>query len=70
VPGWTPTNPPKLIGLGEKARAALASRGTEAALTLLSRYAVAWAYLAGFVVAELIYAALPDHDQAAVLRQR
>jgi hypothetical protein len=39
-------------------------------LTLLSRYAVAWAYLAGFVVAELIYAALPDHDQAAVLRQR
>jgi hypothetical protein len=37
-------------------------------LTLLGRYAVAWAYLAGFVIAELIYAALPDRDQAAVLR--
>jgi hypothetical protein len=37
-------------------------------LTLLSRYAVAWAYLAGFVVAELIYVALPSRDQAAVLR--
>jgi hypothetical protein len=37
-------------------------------LTLLSRYAVAWAYLAGFVVAELIYAALPSRDQAAALR--
>jgi hypothetical protein len=37
-------------------------------LTLLSRYAVAWAYLAGFVIADLIYAALPSRDQAAVLR--
>ena len=37
-------------------------------MTLLSRYAVAWAYLAGFVVAELIYAALPSRDQAAALR--
>jgi hypothetical protein len=37
-------------------------------LTLLGRYAVAWAYLAGFVIAELIYAALPSRDQAAVLR--
>src|ERR1022692_824097 len=59
---------PKLIGPGEKAAAALASRRTEAALTLLGRYAVAWAYLAGFVIAELIYAALPSRDQAAVLR--
>src|ERR1022692_5109952 len=59
---------PKLIGTGEKAAAALASRRTEAALTLLSRYAVAWAYLAGFVIAELIHAALPSRDQAAVLR--
>lgn len=37
-------------------------------MTLLSRYAVAWAYLAGFVIAELIYAALPSSDQTAVLR--
>ena len=37
-------------------------------MTLLGRYAVAWAYLAGFVIAELIYAALPSRDQAAVLR--
>ena len=37
-------------------------------MTLLSRYAVAWAYLAGFVIAELSYAALPSGDQAAVLR--
>jgi hypothetical protein len=37
-------------------------------LTLLGRYAVAWAYLAGFVIAELIYAALPSRDQVAVLR--
>src|ERR1022692_2885641 len=59
---------PKLIGPGEKAAAALASRPAEAALTLLGRYAVAWAYLAGFVIAELIYAALPSRDQAAVLR--
>ena len=37
-------------------------------MTLLSRYAVAWAYLAGFVITELSYAALPSGDQAAVLR--
>ena len=37
-------------------------------MTLLGRYAVAWAYLAGFAIAELIYAALPSRDQAAVLR--
>lgn len=37
-------------------------------MTLLSRYAVAWAYLAGFAIAELIYAALPSRDQTAVLR--
>ena len=37
-------------------------------MTLLGRYAVAWAYLAGFVIAELIHAALPSRDQAAVLR--
>jgi hypothetical protein len=38
------------------------------ARTLLARYAVAWAYLAAFVIAELAYAALPSRDQAAVLR--
>jgi len=30
-------------------------------------YAVAWLYLAGFVLAEVIYAALSPHDQAAVI---
>jgi hypothetical protein len=34
----------------------------------LTRYAVAWLYLAGFVIAELADAALPAHDQSAVLR--
>jgi hypothetical protein len=34
--------------------------------TLLARYACAWLYLAVFVAAELAYAALPVHDQAAV----
>jgi len=38
------------------------------ARTLLTRYAFAWLYLTGFVVAELVYAALPAHDQSAVLR--
>jgi hypothetical protein len=38
------------------------------ARTLLTRYAFAWLYLTGFVIAELIYAALPAHDQSAVLR--
>jgi hypothetical protein len=36
--------------------------------TLLARYAVAWLYLAGFVITELVYAALPAHDRSAVLR--
>jgi hypothetical protein len=35
--------------------------------TLLARYAFAWLYLTGFVVSELVYAALPAHDQSAVL---
>ncbi len=34
----------------------------------VSRYGIAWLYLAGFVVAELIYAALPSSDQSAVLQ--
>ena len=38
------------------------------ARTLLARYAVAGLYLAGFVISELAYAALPAHDQTAVLR--
>jgi hypothetical protein len=36
--------------------------------TLLRRYAVAWAYLALFVLAEICYAALSGPDRAAVLR--
>jgi hypothetical protein len=36
--------------------------------SLLTRYAVAWLYLAGFIITELAYAALSAHDQAAVLR--
>lgn len=38
------------------------------ARALLARYAVAWLYLAGFVIAELGYAALSPHDQSAVLQ--
>src|ERR1039457_6831113 len=38
------------------------------ARTLVARYAVAWLYLAGFVIAEVVYAALAPHDQAAVLQ--
>ncbi len=38
------------------------------ARTLLARYAVAWLYLAGFVIAEVVYAALSPHDQSAVLQ--
>jgi hypothetical protein len=34
---------------------------------VFTRYAVAWCYLAAFVLTELVYAVLPDHDQAAVL---
>jgi hypothetical protein len=34
----------------------------------LARYAVAWLYLAGFVIAELVYAGLSAADQSAVLR--
>ena len=32
------------------------------------RYAVAWSYLAAVSVAEVTYALLPDHDQAALLQ--
>jgi hypothetical protein len=35
---------------------------------LITRYATAWVYLIAFCVAELTYAALSRHDQAAVLR--
>ena len=38
------------------------------ARTLFARYAVAWLYLAGFVISELAYATLPAQDQSAVLR--
>jgi hypothetical protein len=38
------------------------------ARTLLRRYAVASLYLAAFVLAELVDAALPERDQAAVMR--
>jgi hypothetical protein len=34
---------------------------------VLARYAVAWAYLAGFVLAEIIYSILPTRDQFLVL---
>ena len=34
---------------------------------IFTSYAVAWLYLAGFVAAEVVYAALSPHDQAAVL---
>ncbi len=37
-----------------------------AARTIVTSYAVAWVYLAGFVLAEVIYAGLSAHDQAAV----
>ena len=33
----------------------------------LTRYAVAWLYLAGFVITESVYAALPRHDRSAVI---
>jgi hypothetical protein len=36
--------------------------------TLLRRYAAAWLYLACVIIAELSYAALSRHDQAALLR--
>lgn len=36
--------------------------------SVLRRYAVAWLYLAGFSAAEIVYALLPRHDRAAVLR--
>jgi hypothetical protein len=38
------------------------------ARTLVARYAVAWLYLAAFVIAEVVYAALPPHDQSAALQ--
>lgn len=34
---------------------------------VFARYAVAWGYLAAVGAAEIVYALLPDHDQAAVL---
>jgi hypothetical protein len=34
--------------------------------TLLTRYAVAWVYLAGIIIAEVAYAALSPDDQSAV----
>jgi hypothetical protein len=34
---------------------------------VLTRYAVAWGYLAAVGLAEVVYALLPDHDQAAVI---
>jgi hypothetical protein len=37
------------------------------ARVVVARYAVAWAYLAGFVLAEIIYTILPTHDQFLVL---
>jgi hypothetical protein len=36
--------------------------------TIFTSYAVAWLYLAGFIAAQVAYAALSPHDQAAVLR--
>jgi membrane associated rhomboid family serine protease len=35
--------------------------------TIFTSYAVAWVYLAGFIVAQVIYAALSPHDQASYL---
>jgi hypothetical protein len=35
--------------------------------TIFTRYAVAWVYLAVFSVADVTYALLPPHDQAAVI---
>jgi len=36
-------------------------------LTLFTRYAVAWIYLVGVSAGEIVYTALPSHDQAALL---
>ena len=35
--------------------------------TIFTSYVVAWLYLVGFVLAEVIYAAVSLHDQAAVI---
>jgi hypothetical protein len=35
--------------------------------SVFSRYAVAFSYLAAFIVAEFVYALLPGHDQAAAV---
>jgi hypothetical protein len=35
--------------------------------TVLTSYAVAWLYLAGFIAVQVAYAALSPHDQAVVL---
>ena len=37
---------------------------------IFTSYAVAWLYLVGFIAAEVVYAALSPHDQAAVLGGR
>ena len=34
---------------------------------IFTSYAVAWLYLAGFIVTEVVYTALSPHDQAAFL---
>jgi hypothetical protein len=39
----------------------------ESANQLFTRYAVAWVYLVGFCLAEIVYALLSHHDQQAVL---
>lgn len=38
-----------------------------AARRVLSRYAVAWVYLAAFTVADVVYATLPAHDQSSLV---
>lgn len=35
---------------------------------LLTRYAVAWAYLTAIVAAEIVYASLSPHDRSALLQ--
>jgi hypothetical protein len=45
----------------------VAAMSRPAGWRIFTSYAVAWLYLAGFIAAEVIYAALSPHDQAAVL---
>jgi hypothetical protein len=42
-------------------------RPVSARSAVFTRYAVAWCYLAAFCAADLVYALLPDRDQASVL---